>query len=108
MARGEILSIEDETTWIKDLYKLQWDKNRVNDINLVIQLMEYSKGRTYSAMSEIKQEYSAIGYGVVKLNNKDGTIRYGTYDVELYKLPVNITNRNPVDLLKQSLKVTIA
>ena len=49
-----------------------------------------------------------IGYGVIKLNNKDGTIRFGTYDVELYKPPINITKRNPVDLLKQSLKVTIA
>jgi hypothetical protein len=35
LARGEILAVEDETTWIKDLYKLQWDKNRINDINLV-------------------------------------------------------------------------
>lgn len=35
LARGEILGIEDETTWIKDLYKLQKDKNMINDINLV-------------------------------------------------------------------------
>eukprot|EP00347_Sterkiella_histriomuscorum_P021982 403332092 len=108
MARGEILSIEDETTWIKDLYRLQLDKGRVNDLNLVIQIMEYTKGRTFSAVNEIKQEYMPIGYGVIKLNNKDGTIRFGTYDVELYKPPINITKRNPVDLLKQSLKVTIA
>jgi hypothetical protein len=35
MARGEILSIEDETTWMKDLYKIQLDRGNVDDINLV-------------------------------------------------------------------------
>ena len=53
--------------------------------------MEYSKGRNFTAIGEIKQDYTPIGYGVVKLNNKDGTIRYGTYDVEMYKQPINIT-----------------
>ena len=35
LARGEILQIDDQTTWIKNLYKLQWDKGRENDLNLV-------------------------------------------------------------------------
>lgn len=48
MARGEVLGIEDETTWIKDLYRLQIEKGKVNDINLVLQIMEHTKGRYYS------------------------------------------------------------
>jgi hypothetical protein len=45
VARGELLAIDDETTWIKDLYKLQWDHNREKDLTLVVQVMEYAKGR---------------------------------------------------------------
>jgi hypothetical protein len=45
---------------------------------------------------------------VLKLNNPDGTIRYGTYDVEFYKPPVNLSKRNQVDMLKHTVKVTIA
>ena len=105
LARGEILSIEDEATWIKDLFRVY--KARQQDINLVFQIMEYTKGRNYNAEHEIKQDYMPIGYGVLKLNNPDGTIRYGTYEVEFYKPPVNLNKRNPVHQLKQSLKVTI-
>jgi len=49
-----------------------------------------------------------ISYGIVKLNNQDGTIRYGTYEIEFFKPPVNITKRSQVDLTKHSMKVTIA
>jgi hypothetical protein len=62
--------------------------------------MEYSKGRNFNSVHEIKNDYTPVGYAVLKLNNPDGTIRYGTFDVEFYKLPVNLTKRNPVDQLK--------
>lgn len=45
LARGELLGVEDETTWIKDLYKMQWDHNREKDLTLIVQIMEYTKGR---------------------------------------------------------------
>lgn len=56
--------------------------------------MEYSKGRNFNSVNEVKTDYTPIGYGILKLNNPDGTIRYGTYDVEFYKLPVNLTKRS--------------
>ncbi len=108
LARGEILAIEDETTWIRDLYKLQIEKGSAQDLNLVFQVMEYSKGRNFNSVNEVRQEYAPVGYGVLKLNNPDGTIRYGTYDVEFYKLPVNLTQRSQVDMLRQSMKVTLS
>ena len=107
-ARGEILGIEDSTTWIKDLYKMQWDENREKDVVLVVQLMEYARGRNFHSAYEIKQDYQSIGYGVLKLNNLDGTIRFGTYEVDFYKPPVNLLKRNQVDFLKFGCKVTIA
>lgn len=54
MQRGEILAVDDETTWVKDLYKMQWDENRENDVVLVVQIMEYAKGRNYHSVYEIK------------------------------------------------------
>jgi len=44
---------EDETTWVKDLYKLQKRKASLMTY-LVFQLMEYTKGRTYNSAHEIK------------------------------------------------------
>lgn len=35
------------------------------------------------------------------------TIRYGTYELEMFKPPVNLTNHNPVDKINSTLKVTI-
>jgi hypothetical protein len=49
-----------------------------------------------------------VGFGVLKVNNMDGTIRFGTYEVELYKPPVNLVRKNPMDKLKSSIKITLA
>ena len=108
LARGEVMAIEDQTTWIKDLYKLQWDHNRAHDLNLVIQVMEYAKNRNFSSVHEIQTDYTAIAYGVLKVNNPDGTIRYGTYDTEFFKPPVNLSKKNPVGAMKFTAKLTIA
>ena len=70
--------------------------------------MEYAKGRNFGSQHEIKNDYNPIAYAVLKLNNQDSTIRYGTYEVEFFKPPVNLTKRNPIDQLKQAIKVTIA
>ena len=43
----------------------------------------------------------------MKVNNPDGTVRFGTYSVNLYKPPVMFGEKNPNLLLKQSVKVTI-
>lgn len=105
LARGEVISIEDEKTWLKDLYKMQFNeagtKNN-SDIVLVMQVMEQKGGR-----GEPQSGYGAIAYGVLRLNNPDGTIRYGVHDVPLFKPPINLTKRNPSDLVKQVMKITV-
>jgi len=107
LARGEVLAIEDETTWIRDIYRLQWDHNREQPLFLVVQLMEYGKGRQYNSVHEIQTEYSTLGYGLVKLSNPDATIRYGTYELEMYSPPINLTKQNPADKIKAKVKVTV-
>ena len=107
LARGEVIAIEDERAWLKDLYKMQFNegtgtKNN-NDICLVIQVMEQKGGR-----NDPSGAYGSIAYGVLRLNNPDGTIRYGVHDVPLFKPPINLTKRNPADLVKQVIKITVA
>ena len=58
-------------------------------------------------MHEIQTDYQAIAYGLLKVNNPDGTIRYGTYDVEFFKPPVNL-KKNLSGAMKFTAKVTIA
>jgi hypothetical protein len=66
-----------------------------SDICLVIQVMEQKGPR-----GETQAGYGSIAYGVLRLNNPDGTIKYGVHDVPLFKPPINLTKRNPADLVK--------
>jgi hypothetical protein len=36
----------------------------------------------------LEEEYDLLGYAVVKLNDKDGRIRYGDYKLELHDGPI--------------------
>ncbi len=36
----------------------------------------------------IEDEYDLIGYSSIQINNQDGTLRYGTYILELFKGPI--------------------
>lgn len=70
--------------------------------------MEYNKGRQFNQSQETKQEYIPVAYGALQINNYDGTIKYGTFEIDLYKPPINLQKRNPSDLLKTKVKLTIA
>ena len=49
-----------------------------------------------------------MAYGVIKVNNPDGTIRYGTYEVPLYAgKDVNIANPDQKALMISKVKITI-
>ena len=106
--RGEIVSVDDETLWIKDIYRLQFNQQGIkqpSDISLVVQLMEQKSPQ--GAFPDGRAEYQPFAYGIVRLNNQDGTIRYGMQDVPLFKPPINLQKMNPSDLLKQVVKLTV-
>ena len=49
-----------------------------------------------------------FAYATINLNHADGTIRYGTFDLNLFKPPVNLRKRLQKNQLKdQQIKVTI-
>lgn len=108
ITRAEITEISDETTWLKDFYKMQFNQEGIkdsNDVNLLIQIME-AKPKPIGSMDQ-KQDYQCIAYGFVKVNNSDGTIKHGAQDVPLFKPPVSFVRKNAGDLIKPVIKVTI-
>ena len=38
----------------------------------------------------MEEEYDLLGYGVIKLNGKDGKIKFGDYKLELHEGPVYV------------------
>jgi hypothetical protein len=55
----------------------------------------------------MSQGYQTHGYGTVKMNNQDASIRFGTYDIDLYKPPINLVLKKKFDLIRASMKITI-
>ncbi len=57
----------------------------------------------------IEDEYDLIGYTSVQINNDDGTLKYGTYILELFQGPIiveelNESRRDPSKQVKFSLR----
>jgi hypothetical protein len=57
----------------------------------------------------IEDEYDLIGYSSIQINNQDGTLRYGTYILDLFKGPILVEDlqedkRDPNKLLKIQLR----
>jgi hypothetical protein len=77
IARCEIIEISDETTWMKDFYRMQFDETGMktsSDVNLLVQVMD-AKVKPNTAI-DAKPDYQCIAYGFLKVTNNDGTIKY--------------------------------
>lgn len=55
----------------------------------------------------IEDEYDLIGYTVFLLNNKDGSIRYGTFVLDLYDGPIFVEELDPLKKNDKRLRITI-
>ena len=40
--------------------------------------------------AEIENNERLLAYAVLKVNNPDSTLRYGSYDLNLFKPPINV------------------
>ena len=56
----------------------------------------------------IEDEYDLVGYTVLQLNNPDGTIRYGTYILDLYDGPIYIEELDALKRNEKQIKITVA
>ncbi len=93
LSQNSLVTFDDKRRWVCDLYQQYW-KTRT-DIYLVLQYIERKetaalttdKGLTRKL---IEQEYDLIGYSTVKISNPDGTVRFGSYLVDLFSGPIYV------------------
>jgi len=102
-----VITVNNEVVWEHDFYKMLWDKNLRNDLFLIVTLLESSTGLDRRGHPSA-HEYVTVGYGTIKINNPDGTIRYGTFDIPCYNPPAKIRNHDPDKRMKTSIKVTVS
>ena len=98
--------------WECDFYKMIWDTDLKDNLYAVIQYIEVKEGvkptvNTVISRKLIEAEYNLIGYSVIQLNNPDGTIRWGTYTVDIYKEPILVEELNEEFITGYKIKVTI-
>ena len=102
-----LIPIDNEVTWEHNFYHMLWEKNMRNDLFLVLQVLESTSGIN-EKLRPTQYEYHPVAYGCVKVNNRDGTIRYGTFDVTMYQPPARIRNHDIDKRMKATIKVTIS
>ena len=102
-----IIQVNNEVSWEHDFYKALWDKNLRNDLFLIVTLLESAPGLNRKAQPS-SHEYVTVGYGTIKLNNPDGTIRFGTFDIPCYNPPAKIRNHDPDKRMRTSIKITVS
>ena len=106
---GRTLRMNDMVRWDQNFYKLCKD-NRKNDMILVFEIYENwidgldlnadnksdsSKRELMKSFSpfEVDQQKKLHGYAIMKLNNDDSTIKYGAFELGIFKPPINMRKR---------------
>lgn len=110
-----VVPINDDHSWLRDFYTLLMENHLKNELYLMVELMVKEnpyKGGTYRNMSvadpeSVIQEYSVKAATMVKCNNFDGTIRYGSYELPFFEPPLNRTNPKENIELPYIIKLTI-
>ena len=110
-----VVPINDDKSWLRDFYTMLWDNHMKNEMYLIVELMVKEnpyKGGTfrnlYAADPEtVIQEYTTQGATIIKCNNFDGTIRYGSYELPLFEAPLDRANPKNNKELPYIVKVTV-
>lgn len=104
----------EQKTWYKDLYNMIWDLDLEENIYLILQYnelkpeIENPTGHTVMSRQVIEEEYDIVGYTILMLNNPDGTIRYGSYILDLYDGPIYVEELDALKRNECQMKITIA
>ena len=89
-----------------------WDLDLKENVYLVLQYLELKPdidptGHSVVTRQDIEDEWDLIGYTVLVLNQPDGTIRYGSFILDLYDGPIFIEDLDVQKRNVTSMKVTI-
>mmetsp|Transcript_12126 Transcript_12126/g.11975 ORF Transcript_12126/g.11975 Transcript_12126/m.11975 type:complete len:147 (-) Transcript_12126:2098-2538(-) len=100
-------------TWYKDIYNLVWDLELKENAYLVFQYIERKVSVANPTITSvitrklIEDEYDLVGYTIFQLNNPDGTMRYGTYVLDLYDGPIFVEELDALKRVDKQMKITI-
>ena len=104
---GQYLHFGDKTEWTQDFYKVFHSGHDSKDINLVIEVNESwidgidldadnkSERSQRNFLSKFNPQERKNGerlsaWASMKATNSDGTLKYGTFDLNLFKPPINL------------------
>jgi hypothetical protein len=92
----DVVVFNNGKEWSKDFYDLLWklwERKLESEIYLVVQYLQLKADTDPSKTNEcsrvmLSTEYDLLGYGVIKINDKDGKIRFGDYRLDLHEGPI--------------------
>ena len=114
-AYGDDVMILDETQiWYQDFYSLFWNKSYKGDnrnLYLLIQVLQLKKNKQPSGANITKQllldEYDLIGYGTEQLSSGDGKVKYGEFEVPLYRPPIYVCEFEQARTTPLKIKINV-
>lgn len=68
-----VLPILDNVTWYKNLYNMLWQDDLRDDLYLNIEVF-------------VNDDINPDGVATLKINNADGTVKYGSYDIPIQSM----------------------
>ena len=95
------------------MFELYAEEEDGIEADSVFRKVDFEDPETKALFKEFTEEEVLEGkrlyaYAVLKTSNSDSTIRYGTFDLNLYKPPIRMRKRMERDMLKpQSVVVSV-
>ena len=110
-----VVPVNDDNSWLRDFYTMLMDNHLKHELYLQIELMLKDnpyRGGTYKNVTvadpeSVIQDYKPIAATMIKCNNFDGTVRYGSYELPLFEPPLNRHDPKKNVELPYILKVTV-
>jgi len=87
-----ILPVNQEVYWERDFYNMLWDHNLKDNLYLLLQILIINpeSKQIFTSESPEKKEFETSCYAVFKANSEDGYLRLGTFEHQLYRLPISL------------------
>lgn len=110
-----VVPVNDDKSWLRDFYKMIWDNDLKNDLYLMVELMVKENpytGGTFKNLAiqdpdTVIQEYTTKAATMIKCSNFDGTIRYGSYEIPFFQIPLDRAKPSNNVELPYLVKVTV-
>ena len=106
--------LDEKHIWYQDFYSLFWNKwykEKNRNLYLLIQILQLKDGVQPSNANITKQlllrEYDLIGYGTEQLTFGDGKVKYGEFEVPIYKGPIYVCEFEQIKMTPIKIRISI-